>query len=285
MDDGQMYRFYCDVESKNPNDLIDVNKIIARLQQFVNNVFKINAQFISVQSDDKSNRFHIYGSNFACTIETMKQITQSLDSPYIDTQVYRNGASLRICNSYKCDSKTDITNWKMIKKTYSVTDRQQFLKTIVNYTDDCLILTDNIGLTSKSHYLIPNNQFLGFNKKSQNKNGIIDNKNNGIISREILIEQVRQYLINNGIQESSFSITPNPKNQFGHFITVNGQYTCPNNKTEIFKHSSNNMYTNYFDGKHYLICHAESCKKARSVIYENNGIIEHKEDEPNNIKS
>ncbi len=89
----------------------------------------------------------------------MKMIVEDIDVPpvndmglkirdsYIDTQVYKKNTSLRICNSYKRSRHDN----KIIRKSYDC-DQKLFMNTCINYIDNCIILPQNVGMTTHAHF-------------------------------------------------------------------------------------------------------------------------------------
>jgi hypothetical protein len=66
---------------------------------------------------------------------------------FVDLQVYKKNTSIRVCNSYKRKAHT----YEKIKKSYNCS-KEQFLNTCINYTSNCIILEQNVGMTATSHY-------------------------------------------------------------------------------------------------------------------------------------
>lgn len=71
---------------------------------------------------------------------------------WIDCAPYCEGKSLRFCNSYKYDPMTK----KYDQRAY-VVEKEEFLKTIVTNTNDCIQIPHSISLTKDGFYDVETN--------------------------------------------------------------------------------------------------------------------------------
>ena len=72
--------------------------------------------------------------------------------------MYKLGGSIRLPNSFKYDWKKK----QFIERYYKVS-REDFMKCIVNYIDDCIIFTDSISLNIDQYYTILENKLSDVN--------------------------------------------------------------------------------------------------------------------------
>lgn len=97
-------------------------------------------QLFVVWDNTLQEKYRIY-TNVCMSLKQMKYIAQQINSPFIDLQVYKVGGSIRLPNSFKYDWKKK----QFIERYYKVS-KEDFMRCIVNYIDDCIIFTDSISL-------------------------------------------------------------------------------------------------------------------------------------------
>lgn len=127
-----------DIDNKDVNTIININKIEKILFKFIRRTFNHDLECMFIRKSDDSNSYHVYG-NFATTLQMMKNIVENVDES-IDLQVYKKETSIRMCNTYKYDNKT-----KSLTKTF-YNAGNSFNATIINNITGLKIIKQNIGL-------------------------------------------------------------------------------------------------------------------------------------------
>lgn len=120
-----------------------LNSIKNTLKELSNVTTGIIEVFSPIQDSSGQQKFRIY-TNVAMTLPQMKVIARSIRifDYWIDCGPYAQGKSLRFCNSYKYDQETD----KYIKRAYKVGE-DEFKRTIITYTSDCVTIPHSVALT------------------------------------------------------------------------------------------------------------------------------------------
>ena len=134
--------------------------------------------------------------------------------------MYKLGGSIRLPNSFKYDWKKK----QFIERYYKVS-REDFMKCIVNYIDDCIIFTDSISLNIDQYYTILENKLSDVNYLNYQF------KDCKFIKREDKID-----------------------------VIFDESYVCP---TTNILHESQNAFIKIKNEKHYLICYSKACKMSK----------------------
>lgn len=231
-EDMKYFRFYMDIDCKEPGVKIGVHIITDYLTKFIQRTFNHNAEFITIQKNDNSQSYHIYG-NFATTQTMMYHIVNDINfgdqeyeglkckdkyNGFIDKAVYGKNKSLWLCNSWKFDKNKaknqDGSCGAPIIKTEFVIDEKQFPNTLLNNITDLRIIRENVGLCK--------NMYINFGDMSHG------------------------YKYGSGIKTDIENLLKVPielrktGNNYGQYVIPKKAYICPGNPDIL--HESNNGF-------------------------------------------